>query len=59
MLGVRRAMKRVISISEIVDSHEVTKGTRDVIATGEARFNGNPSTPWEAVPELPAASAAI
>ncbi len=32
-------MKRVLSISEIVDSHEVLKGTRDVIANGEATYD--------------------
>lgn len=32
-------MKRVMSISEIVDSHEVIKGTRDVLAAGEATFD--------------------
>ncbi len=32
-------MKRVISISEVVDSHEVTKGTRDVIAMGDAVYD--------------------
>lgn len=32
-------MKRIISISEVVDCHEVTKGTREVIAAGEARFD--------------------
>ncbi len=32
-------MKRIISISRIVDSHEVTRGTREVIASAEAAFD--------------------
>ena len=33
------AMKRIISITRIVDSHEVTRGTREVIASAEAIFD--------------------
>ena len=32
-------MKRIISISRIVESREVAKGTREVIASGEAAFD--------------------
>lgn len=36
-------MKRILFISEIVDSREVKKGTRDVVASGEATFDENRS----------------
>lgn len=32
-------MKRIISMSRIVESREVTKGTREVIASAEAEFD--------------------
>lgn len=32
-------MKRVISISRIIDSHEVARGTREVIASAETVFD--------------------
>jgi hypothetical protein len=32
-------MKRIISITRIVDSHEVTRGTREVIASADATFD--------------------
>lgn len=32
-------MKRIISMSRIVESREVTKGTREVIASAEAGFD--------------------
>lgn len=35
----RHIMKRIMSISEIVDSHEVMKGTREVIATADANYD--------------------
>ena len=32
-------MKRIISISEVVDCREVVRGTREVIASGEAGYD--------------------